>query len=110
MQGKKRSHVEEKENSSSKKETRKKRQKISARFIDELLTRFPQVGQKIFEKLDNQSLMNCKQVSKLWYNFLDGQKFPWIEILKTIVKKSQNEYYACPQKWKKMFKNVALKM
>ena len=93
MPGKKRSRVEENENSSSKKETKKKRQKISARFIDELLTRFPQVGQKIFEKLDYQSLMNSKQVSKLWYNFLDGQKLLWIETLKKIVKKSQNEYY-----------------
>ena len=67
-----------------------------------MLTRFPHVGEKIFGSLDTQSLKKCKHISRLWYNFIDGQKFPWIKIVKKVVKESNKKYSDCPKKWRKM--------
>ena len=45
--------------------------------MDELLRRFPDVAQNIFKQLDDKSLANCREVNKIWCNFLDNKSFFW---------------------------------
>ena len=52
--------------------------------MEEVLLRFPQIGEKIFEFLDEKSLESCRKVCKPWKNFIESpnQKFRWIKIIK----------------------------
>ena len=49
--------------------------------------RFPHVSEIIFDHLDNQSLANCKIVSKTWSIYIEEKKFYAIRIIKETVKK-----------------------
>ena len=40
--------------------------------MDEVLIRFPVVGQKVFKQLDDKDIAKCQKVGKIWYNFLDN--------------------------------------
>ena len=46
--------------------------------MEEILRRFPHIGEQIFEELDNKSLAKCRQADRSWKTFIDDQKFPWI--------------------------------
>ena len=37
--------------------------------MDEVLKRFPVVGQKIFKQLDDKDIAKSKKVGKIWYGF-----------------------------------------
>ena len=58
--------------------------KISGRMED-LYQRFPHLSEQIFDSLDNRSLFACKEVSRSWHQFLDGQKFLQIRIIQRIL-------------------------
>ena len=49
--------------------------------IEETFLRFPHLGEQILENLDNQSLLECKQVSKQWSDFLNETKALPIKLL-----------------------------
>ena len=42
------------------------------------IARFPHIAVAIFKEVDNKSLGNCRISSKIWRNFIDKQKFPWV--------------------------------
>ena len=42
-----------------------------------VLRRFPDVAQDIFKQLDDKSLVNCMEVSKIWHNFLNNDSLFW---------------------------------
>jgi hypothetical protein len=43
--------------------------------MEEVFLRFSHLSEAIFDSLDDQSLANCKEVSKFWYFYIDTQKF-----------------------------------
>ena len=43
--------------------------------MDEVLLRFPHLGEKTFKMLSNKNLIKCKIVNKTWYQFIINQKF-----------------------------------
>lgn len=90
-------------------QTRSKLRKLTGKYMEDLLSRFPHIGEIIFENLDDQSILSSKQVSKSWYNFINCQKFPWIRIVKNYVKESNKDYTQNPKKWKKLFRNFSVK-
>ena len=45
--------------------------------MEEILERFPGVGEKIFNQLDNQNLTKCREVSKSQCKFLEENKLLW---------------------------------
>ena len=49
--------------------------------MEEVLLRFPYVGEEIFDLLDEKSLEKCKKVCKTWKFFIEDQnrKFTWIQ-------------------------------
>ena len=43
--------------------------------MEEVLLRFPQLGQKIFKLLSNENLIKCKSVCRSWNLFITNEKF-----------------------------------
>ena len=43
--------------------------------------RFPHIPELIFEQLDDESLTDCREVSKSWQKCIDNKKFSWVHIV-----------------------------
>ena len=55
--------------------------------MENVLLRFPHLGEAIFQKIDNKSLASCQLVSGSWYRFIQYQKRPkWVRIKHLLVK------------------------
>ena len=51
--------------------------------IEEVFARFPNLSEGIFGRLDDRSLVSCREVSKTWLEYVDSQRIFWIrKILK----------------------------
>ena len=46
-----------------------------------IFARFPHVGKKIFEDLDNKNLTKCREVCKSWEKFIFDFNITWNRIL-----------------------------
>ena len=53
-------------------------------FIEEMILRFPKLAQAVFKDLDDKSLKNCLNVSKIWSKFIPNEKFPWERCIQSI--------------------------
>ena len=47
--------------------------------MEEVILRFPLLGQQIFDSLSNEDLVKSKKVSRSWQDFINNQKFPSIQ-------------------------------
>ena len=47
--------------------------------VEEIFWRFPHLGTQILEKLDNNSLVKCREISTWWKKFVDNDKILWIQ-------------------------------
>ena len=56
--------------------------------MKDLILRFPHLMEQILQKLDNKSLVKSREVAKIWQEFVDETKYPWVRIVKipTILK------------------------
>ena len=54
--------------------------------VEEIILRFPHLGESIFEQLDNESLAKSREVCDFWKIFIDDQKLPWIRMIKSYIK------------------------
>ena len=50
--------------------------------MDEVIQRFPLIADKLFKEIDNEESAKCKEVSKLWCNFINNQKDFWLRIIR----------------------------
>ena len=51
--------------------------------IEEIFARLPNLSENIFGRLDNRSLVSCREVSKTWKAYVNSQRVYWIrQILK----------------------------
>ena len=50
--------------------------------MEEVLVRFPHIGDQVFKQLDNEDLIKCRKISPSWNEFINNQKLPWIRMLK----------------------------
>ena len=48
----------------------------------ELIPRFPELAEGIFELLDDQSLTSCRLVEKSWKSLIDSRNYSWERIVK----------------------------
>ena len=69
--------------------------------MEEVLSRFPLIGEEIFVSLDEGSLKNCKKVCKTWKNFIEdpNQNFMWIQS----IQEHENNAIVKDTKWEKEF-------
>ena len=70
--------------------------------LENLMLRFSHLSETIFDHLDNQSLVNCKFISKELNAYLGQQKFHQIRIIKETVSKFQE----LRQPWIDVFKTA----
>ena len=70
--------------------------------LENLMFRFSHLSETMFDHLDNQSLVNCKFVSKELNAYLSQQKFHQIRIIKETVSKFQE----LRQPWIDVFKTA----
>merc|ERR1712020_144592 len=67
-------------NAKKHKRTSEKKQNPSNNSInrmDEGFLRFPHLPEQVFQKLDNESLVNSRVVGASWHNFIDARDYPW---------------------------------
>ena len=50
--------------------------------MQEVLVRFPHLGDKIFQNLNPHSLIRCKEVSRAWENFMKVKKSSYLRAIK----------------------------
>ena len=63
--------------------------------MEEILKRFPQIGEKIFLQLNDDDLQNCRRINKSWKNFIDNpsQKQVCIRIIQGYEKYTHLQKY-----------------
>ena len=78
--------------------------------MEEVILRFPYLGEKIFDSLSNKNLQKSKKVARSWQRFVNNQKFPWIRIIINYLEISnKNIIYAANSKLlKNVFKTTRL--
>ena len=64
--------------------------------MDNIISRFPGLAGKIFDRLDNESLVNSRTVSRPWSEFTENEMF----FLKRIIKKLIGGYENFQETWK----------
>ena len=72
--------------------------------MDEILIRFPVVGQIILKQLDDKNLVKCRKVSRIWRSFLDNDSLLWRRRIKKYTK-NQIEFYEI---WNLVTKKVSV--
>ena len=53
--------------------------------MESIFLKIPDLGEKILKELDNQSLVQSKEVQRSWYNFINGEKVLWIRIIQNCI-------------------------
>ena len=71
--------------------------------MDNICIRFSHLSERIFDSLDNENLNNCKEASRFWFHFLDGQKFVQIRIIKATV----GQFHSIGKSWNKVFNSAS---
>ena len=49
--------------------------------MEEILLRFPHIGEKIFDLMDDISFASCRKVCQTWKSFIENQKSFWTRII-----------------------------
>ena len=63
--------------------------------MEEVFLRFPHLSENIFDSLDNKTFAICKEVSTVWYDYLDDKKFVQerkVQMIKKLIKKFQLDF------------------
>ena len=63
--------------------------------MEEVFLRFPHLTEDIFNALDDKTFANCKEVSIVWYNNLDDQKFVQerrVRVVQVMIAKFQQDF------------------
>ena len=71
-----------------------------------IISRFPGLADKIFDRLDDESLVNSRTVSRSWSEFTENEMF----FLKRIIEKLIGDYEDFQETWKLVMKKADLEM
>ena len=66
--------------------------------MDELLSRFPDIAEDIFESLDDEKLVQCKEASRSLMSFIDEDTKFW----KRIIRKYLDNQYKPDKSWESL--------
>ena len=62
-------------------------------MTNNVIVRFPDIAEMIFNQLENCSIANCRKVNESWRTFIDNQKLPWIRKIQKCAGKSMTEFH-----------------
>ena len=74
--------------------------------MDNVISRFPGLAEKIFDSLDDENLVKSKTVSRSWSEFTDNEVF----FYRRIVKKLIGGYEDFKETWKLVMKKADIEM
>ena len=74
---------------------------IKTPFLDEMMLRFPHIVQDVLEELDNKSLTNCRNMSRIFCHFIDNEKFYSVRKIQGGVRMTEFQL-----QWNKVLKNI----
>ena len=74
--------------------------------LNQVLYRFPSLGKKIFNQLDNQNLTKCKITAKSFNDFLKNDKVLWTRM----IKKYNVNHLEFKDDWKKVMEKVPVEI
>ena len=49
--------------------------------MQDVILRFPYLPEQIFQKLNNEGLYKCREVTTSWKYIIDGKNYPWLRIV-----------------------------
>ena len=75
--------------------------------MEEIMSRFPHLGEQIFDQLNRKNLQKCRKVEESWKIFIDRQKFPWIRVIKKHLKLDKDWKEVLQRSSVKIVKNLA---
>ena len=70
--------------------------------MESIFLKIPDLGEKIFKEIDNQSLVKCKEVQRSWYNFINEEKVLWFRMIQNYIG-DDNEFLTA---WRKVLWKV----
>ena len=68
--------------------------------MEEIILKFPHLSEEIFDCLDNENMVNCKEVSKIWCDYISRQKRYHTRIIRLTVGK----FHEVGKAWKNVFR------
>ena len=68
--------------------------------MEELILKFPHLSEEIFDCLDNETMFDCKEVSKIWCDYVSEQKFYHIRMIRLTVEK----FHELGKAWENVFR------
>ena len=80
--------------------------RIEDSVIEIMVARFPYLVRDIFKELDDQTLTNCRNVSRLFCDHIDNNKFYWF---RKIQRYRKNVGVTYPH-WNKVLKNIPVEI
>ena len=78
--------------------------RIEDSVIDIMIGRFPHLVTDIFKELDDQTLATCRNVSRLFCDYLDNEKILWVRIIQSYRNYTGSSY----PDWNKVLKNTSV--
>ena len=78
--------------------------RIEDSVIDIMIGRFPRLVTEIFKELDDQTLAACRNVSRLFCDYLDSEKLLWVRIIQSY----RNYTGSSSPDWNKVLKNTSV--
>ena len=70
--------------------------------MESIFAKIPDLGEKIFKELDNQSLVKCKEVQRSWYNFVIEEKVLFFRMIQNYIG-DDNEFLTA---WRKVLRKA----
>ena len=70
--------------------------KTKQRQMNEIILRFPDLAKRIFNKLDDESLAKCKNMSRSWFSYMNREVSFW----KRIIQKYTNNINKFKDAWR----------
>ena len=101
-----------KRNGGSKSFTLKKAKVVKTISMEKIFLRFPHLSEAIFDNMNNQSLFNCMNVSRIWHEYLKNQKFIYIRSIEKFVKNNNCPLFnneGAEKSWDRILKSAILK-
>ena len=70
--------------------------------MESIISKIPDLGDKIFMELDNESLVKCKEVQRAWYNFINEEKGLWFKMIQNYI----GDVNGFSTAWRKVLRRV----
>ena len=92
-------------------ESIRKKKRLDVPSLDEFCARFPKLRTEIAEKLDNESMMSLKMVSRQMNQALEEDRFFWLRRIKQLYRINRiNEKHLFYDSWKKVVRKTPVEI